>query len=238
MLKLNPVITALVGCLTICSNSPALAGRQIADRSMGDPQANGYNGSRFQQMPMQQSQPMMPGMQSMPQTQPVMPGATQQVPMQGRQATAVPLLRGWFDHYDKVRRQAQMTPSERNRADNLLSNGLAVFVPGEEKDQAQKLLRGLVAKYQVAVNEMKMMPLYPETEQLHRGYYQYFNDARALFGDYLRVQDNLMVKDERTGKSLMSELMQRKANLEGLEHQIKDLDQNLRGQLGIPAYHY
>lgn len=227
MQKLNPVIIAAV-LLAICSTTaPAWAGKQIADRSISDQQGNVYNGSGFQQ------REAMP--QNMPQSQPVMP---MQSGMGQRQATAVPLLRGWFDHYDKVRRQAQMTPAERNRADNLLSNGLAVFVPGPEKDQAQKLLRGLVAKYQVAVNDMKMMPLYPETEQLHRGYYQYFNDARALFGDYLRVQDNLMVKDERTGKSLMSELMQRKANLEVLEHQIKDLDQNLRGQLGIPAYHY
>lgn len=154
------------------------------------------------------------------------------------QATDANSLKSWFARYDQVRRQAQMTPVERGKADNLLSNGLAVFVPGEEKNQAQKLLRGLVAKYQVAVNEMKLLPLYPETEQLHRGYYQYFNDARALFNDYLRVQDNIMVKDERTGKSLMSELMQRKANLENLEHQVKDLDQNLRNQLGIQPYRY
>ena len=47
-----------------------------------------------------------------------------------------------------------------------------------------------------------------------------------------------MVKDERTGKSLMSELMQRKANLEALEHQVKEIDQALRGQLGIGPYRY
>jgi hypothetical protein len=164
-----------------------------------------------------------------------MPG---QINRGSRPGTESHLLKGWFDRYDQVRHQAQMSPLERNRADNLLSQGLAVFVPGEEKTAAQKLLRGLVIKYQVAVNDMKQLPLYPETEQLHRGYYQYFSDARALFSDYLRVQDNIMVKDERTGKSLMSELMLRKANLEALEHQVKEIDQALRGQLGIGPYRY
>jgi len=144
-------------------------------------------------------------------------------------------LKQWFNSYDMVRKQAQMSPSEKDRADNLLSQGLSVFVPGPNKLQAQKLLTGLVDKYQVAITRMKAMPLYPETEKLHRGYYQYFSDAKTLFADYLRVQDNLMVKDEH-GKGIMPQLMARKANLENLEMQIKQLDSELRGQFGIAAY--
>ncbi|MBP9092959.1 hypothetical protein KBI23_18185 [bacterium] len=144
-------------------------------------------------------------------------------------------LRQWFSSYDMVRKQAQMSPTEKDRADNLLSQGLSVFVPGPNKTQAQKLLTGLVEKYQVAIARMKAMPLYPETEKLHRGYYQYFSDAKTLFSDYLRVQDNLMVKDEN-GKGIMPQLMARKANLESLEMQIKQLDSELRGQFGIAPY--
>ena len=144
-------------------------------------------------------------------------------------------LRQWFSSYDLVRKQAQMSPTEKDRADNLLSQGLSVFVPGPNKTQAQKLLTGLVEKYQVAISRMKAMPLYPETEKLHRGYYQYFSDAKTLFSDYLRVQDNLMVKDEH-GKGIMPQLMARKANLESLEMQIKQLDSELRGQFGIAPY--
>lgn len=144
-------------------------------------------------------------------------------------------VRQWFAAYDLVRRQAQMSPSEKDRADNLLSQGLSVFVPGPNKTQAQKLLIGLVDKYQVAIVKMKAMPLYPETEKLHRGYYQYFSDAKTLFSDYLRVQDNLMVKDEH-GKGIMPQLMARKANLENLEMQIKQLDSELRNQFGIAPY--
>jgi hypothetical protein len=144
-------------------------------------------------------------------------------------------LKQWFSSYDMVRKQAQMSASEKDRADNLLSQGLSVFVPGPNKLQAQKLLTGLVDKYQVAITRMKAMPLYPETEKLHRGYYQYFSDAKTLFADYLRVQDNLMVKDEH-GKGIMPQLMARKANLENLEMQIKQLDSDLRGQFGIAPY--
>ncbi len=146
-------------------------------------------------------------------------------------------LRQWFDRYEIVRKTAQMTPSERERADNLLSQGLSIFIAGPNKVQAQKLLTGLVSKYQIAINQMKSLPLYPETSKLHRGYYQYFTDAKALFSDYLLVQDDLMAKDPRTGKRVMPQLLERKSNLENLERQIKQLDAELRGQYGIPQYH-
>jgi hypothetical protein len=160
-----------------------------------------------------------------------------QTPSSAVRNTSSQQLRQWFSAYDMVRKQAQMSPTEKDRADNLLSQGLSVFVPGPNKMQAQKLLTGLVDKYQVAINKMKAMPLYPETEKLHRGYYQYFSDAKTLFSDYLRVQDNLMVKDEH-GKGIMPQLMARKANLESLEMQIKQLDSQLRGQFGIAPYRY
>ena len=157
-------------------------------------------------------------------------------PSSGGAASNPAQIKQWFSRYDVVRKQAQMSPSEKEQADNLLSQGLSVFVPGPNKTQAQKLLTGLVSKYQVASNQMKAMALYPETSQLHRGYYQYFTDARALFSDYLRVQDNLMVKDERTGKSIMPQLMARKADLEKLEQQVKQLDGELRAQFAIAPY--
>jgi hypothetical protein len=164
-----------------------------------------------------------------------MPSAANHNPGSNLGRSSSQQLRQWFSSYDMVRKQAQMTPVEKDRADNLLSQGLSVFVPGPNKTQAQKLLTGLVEKYQVAIGRMKAMPLYPETEKLHRGYYQYFSDAKTLFSDYLRVQDNLMVKDEN-GKGIMPQLMARKANLESLEMQIKQLDSELRGQFGIAPY--
>lgn len=156
----------------------------------------------------------------------------------GQNATDPALLKQWFSRYDAVRRQAQMTPLEKQQADGLLSKGLSMFVPGDEKLAGQKLLTGLVGKYNVAINQMKGLPLYPETSQLHRGYYQYFNDAKNLFSDYLLVQNDPLAKDPRTGERLLGKIVTRKASLTDLEGNIKNLDSNLRSQLGVPPYRY
>lgn len=147
-------------------------------------------------------------------------------------------VRDWFSRYDQIRRQAQMTPQERQRADTLLSRGMAILMPGPDKDDARQILTMLVDKYQTATQAMKQLPLIPETQDLHRGYYQYFNNARQLFTDYLRVQDNIFVTDASTGKPIAGQLLQRKAMLEQLNQQIQKLDEQLRSQLGIPPYRY
>ncbi|HEY9784081.1 MAG TPA: hypothetical protein V6D17_01680 [Candidatus Obscuribacterales bacterium] len=168
------------------------------------------------------------------------PGAMQsaQAAAQPRAVQGGPLIQQWFQKYDQVRRQAQMNPAERQKADNLLSKGLSIIVPGEEKVVTQNLLNKLVLRYQTAAEQMKLLPLYGETERLHRGYYQYFCDAGKLFSDYLKVQNNLFAVDEATGKPLASTLMQRKQSLEMLDQGNKALDEQLRNQFGIPPYQY
>ena len=130
-----------------------------------------------------------------------------------------------------------MTPQERAKADDLLSHGLQLFVPGEEKIVAHNLLTGLVSKYDTACNQLKALPFYPETSALHRQYFEYFKEAKDLFSDYLRVQNNLMVKDQQ-GKSVMAGLIERKANLENTEQQAKAMDNDTRNRFGIPPYRY
>lgn len=147
----------------------------------------------------------------------------------------------WFHRYDNVRRQAQMSPAEKARADGLMSKGmggLGAMLAGDEKMVTQNLLTKLVGKYQTAAEQMKALPLFRETEQLHRGYYQYFSDARQLFSDYLRVQSNLFAMDETTGKPVAGLLMGRKQNLEQLDMNNKALDEQLRQQFNIPPYRY
>jgi hypothetical protein len=151
--------------------------------------------------------------------------------------TDMAMIKDWFGKYDMVRRQAQMSPGERTKADELLSHGLQVFVPGEEKILAHNLLTNLVSKYDRACNQLKLLPFYPETSGLHRQYFQYFSDAKNLFSDYLRVQNNLMVKDQ-SGNSVMAGLIQRKQNLEGTEQQAKNLDGELRNRFGIAPYRF
>lgn len=157
---------------------------------------------------------------------------------QGKPQTDPALIKRWFAAYDQVRRQAQMTPNERRQADAMLSKGLSMFVPGDEKLAGQKLLTGLIGKYQQAMAQMKQLPLYPETEKLHRGYFQYFSDARNLFSDYIRVQNEPFAKDPNTGERLIGQIVVRKANLTDLEANVKALDAQLRGGFGIAPYRY
>ncbi|MBZ0189323.1 MAG: hypothetical protein K8F91_23970 [Candidatus Obscuribacterales bacterium] len=153
------------------------------------------------------------------------------------QATDIKQLAEWFQCYDQIRRQAQLSPADKAKANALLSKGISLIVPGAEKEVTRKLLAGLVTRYNRAAEQMKLLPLYPETEQLHRGYYQYFNTAGMLFTDYLKVQNNILVPDA-TGAPLAGSLMPRKQNLEQLENNIKALDTSLRNKMNIAPYKY
>lgn len=170
---------------------------------------------------------------------PVPSGPTGMAPANMRRSG--PFIQEWFNRYDQVRRQSQMSPSEKQRADGLMSkgmSGLGAMLAGDEKAATQNLLNKLVNKYQTAAEQMKQLPLYPETERLHRGYYQYFSDARRLFSDYLKVQSNLFAMDEETGKPVAGLLMARKQNLEMLDMNNKALDEQLRQQFNIAPYRY
>lgn len=154
-----------------------------------------------------------------------------------KQVTDSKLIRDWFNRYDQIRRKAQLDPRSKEQANALLSKGLAIIVPGDDRKATQKLLADLVTRYGAAAEELKQLPLYPETEKLHRGYYQYFSDARSLFSDYMAVQNNLLVPDAQ-GNPIAKSLMPRKQHLEMLDQNNKNYDEFLRRQLGIEAYSY
>jgi hypothetical protein len=143
----------------------------------------------------------------------------------------------WFESYDAIRRQAQLSPSERAEADALLSKGLAIMTPGPDKDAAHVLLQKMVGNYQVATAAMGGLPSLPETEPLRQGYYQYFSTAKNLFGDYLTVQDNFFAQDAN-GKPVIQSLIERKEQLEQLNSYVHDLDAKTRAQYNIPPYRY
>ena len=156
----------------------------------------------------------------------------------GVQANQTNRIGQWFSQYDQIRRQAQMSPQERQQADYFLSKITAVFVPGQEKLEAKDLLTRMVSRYRQASVTIKQLPLIPETEQLQRGYYKYFVTAGNLFIDYLKVQNNLLATDPQTGQPLAAQLMQRKQALEELNQSIQGLDQQTRNRYGIPPYRY
>jgi hypothetical protein len=156
---------------------------------------------------------------------------------QATAATPQKEIQSWFKSYDAVRRQAQMSPQDRAKCDKVMSQGLAMFMPGEEKTEIQAFLRTLVEKNSTAAQQLKQLKLFPETKALHIGYYQYFTTASALFNDYIRVQDHPLSKDQNGG-SLAAGLVGRKANLEALDQNNKALDAQLRQQFGIPPYKF
>lgn len=143
----------------------------------------------------------------------------------------------WFQKYDDVRRKAQMNPGEKQQADAIMGKGLSILLPGADKAAAKEIMARLVNRYDTAVKSLDSLQSVPETKRLHQSYYQYFANARALFSDYLRVQDNLMAKDAN-GQPIMAQLMQRKLALENLEHSCKETDAATRSQFGIAAYRY
>jgi hypothetical protein len=153
-------------------------------------------------------------------------------------ATGAVEVQQWFDQYDAVRRQAQMTPEERRKADAMMSQGMNFMLGGPEKAASQQLLSKLVNRYQLACQQLIRLPRIPATEELHRGYYQYFFDAGHLFADYIKVQENLFAVDDSTGKPVAGQLMSRKQMLEALDERNKSLDSQLRQQYGISPYRY
>lgn len=154
-----------------------------------------------------------------------------------RAATDSDTLKQWFGNYDTIRRDAQMNPKERARADYFLSKPLAMVMPGDEKVETKKLLTSLVTRYNVAAEQMAKLPVLPETEQLRRGYFQYFMTARNLFLDYVKVQDNIFATDP-AGNALAGTLMARKQQLEMLDNNNKMFDSQLRTRLGIAPFKY
>jgi len=160
------------------------------------------------------------------------------VPAKPGKPTNPESLKKWFQAYDSIRRQAQMSPHEKQKADSMMSQGLSVVIPGAQKAETQQLLSSLVNRYQTACGKLKNLPFYPETGDLHKGYYQYFNQAGNLFSDYLKVQDNLFAVDEQSGKPLASQLMARKEALETLDRRNKYIDSQVRSQVGIAPYEY
>ncbi len=143
----------------------------------------------------------------------------------------------WFLKYDEIRRRAQMNPIEKQQADGLLARGLSLFMPGQDKLAGKQLLSGLVIRYQTATQSMQSLQVLPETKKLQEAYYQYFETAMRLFQDYLKVQDNLFAVDN-TGQSIAKQLIQRKAELENLEHMCKELDAQTRSAYGVAAYQF
>ncbi len=213
---------------------------------VGTPALAQYQG-QYQNQPGQSPQPGAPSyiQGTVPNQQPWQsPGSTSsnQYMLQpnGRPAQApVGMTIGqWFGSYDQIRRAAQMSPAERQRADSLMSRGIGILVPGEEKAATKQILGMMIGRYQRACMQLKQLPQIPPTQKLQASYFNYFNTAAGLFYDYVRVQDNILLPDATTGTPVVAGLLQRKQMLTMLEGECKQLDSATRAQFGVPVYQF
>jgi hypothetical protein len=152
-----------------------------------------------------------------------------------RQATAnTSQIRSWFSQYDRIRRNAQMTSSEKAQSQKLIGEALNPSVSPSDKAAAKSLLRRQISRYATALRGMRSLPNVAETRALANGYYNYFRTASLLFSDLLKVSDNPLASDH--GKPVLMKLGGRKAALESLDQSNKSLDSRLRRKYGIPRY--
>lgn len=126
----------------------------------------------------------------------------------------------WFNKYDQIRRDAEMTPAEK-----LQSFQLAAKKP--QRSNAVLASR-MVKKYTTALSEMKVLGSIPETKELQDGYVEFFSKARQLFVDYLDAQTHVPF----TNCTLIST----RKNLENLDQTNKKLDRELRKRYMIPKH--
>lgn len=126
----------------------------------------------------------------------------------------------WFDKYDQIRRDAEMT-----MADKWQSMLLQARKP-EPKNAA--LATRMSTKYSCALSAMKKLGSRPETKALQVGYIEYFLTARQLFEDYLVAQKAVPF----TNKALVPT----KKKLEILDKKNKKIDDALRREYIIKKH--
>jgi hypothetical protein len=146
----------------------------------------------------------------------------------------------WFQRYDQIRHEAQMSEAERERSRALMTNSIAAsFLQSpsgaQDKAAASALLRKMVDRYHRALAQITDLPAISETKKLQQGYTLYFRNAGDLFGDYLKVQNSLLATDA-SGNPILGQLQQRKADLENLDFANKDLDAKLRTKFKVAPY--
>ncbi len=98
--------------------------------------------------------------------------------------------------------------------------------------EAEPLLSKMISKYTDAVNEMEKLPILPETQELHEGYLHYFKNARQLFIDICEDQKKISSKSEQ----MLSQLIERKRDLEILDQKNKELDARLRKRYDVAPF--
>lgn len=145
-------------------------------------------------------------------------------------------VRSWFCRYDKIRKEAQMTPRERRESYKLIGRGIGILIPGFGRISAQRLLEKMIVRYERAIKKFESLQEVPETKELHRKYKLYFVKAHSVFVDCKRLIKNPLLSRAKNKRSLRRSIANRKAELRAFEPQLKQLDKELREKYKIAAY--
>lgn len=131
----------------------------------------------------------------------------------------------WFEVYDEIRRDAEMTTGEKLKYGNSLKKSLK---SGEKLSESTKeFAEKMREKYEAAAAATKKLSEIPETKELQEGYSQYFSDMEHSFAE--------MTKPDVAEVSAQTKA-ETKAKLEKLTAENKALDARLRAKYGIAKH--
>jgi hypothetical protein len=144
-------------------------------------------------------------------------------------------LVAWFQKYDAIRSDAEMTVDEKALSKQLMRRAMLPLASGEEKENARELAAKMVERYSTALVRMHQLKATPETSALEAGYIRYFTNSKELF-EKLGHRFSKDKEERRLAKHLLSGLISGKKELSVLDESNKQIDAKLRADYGIAEH--
>lgn len=135
----------------------------------------------------------------------------------------------WFTKYDQVRREAQMTRSEKADAVRLWASSY-VQTTDRDDEVARAILTRMVVRYDRAAKQLAALPQIPETKVLHKGYLEYFQRAHANFRGYVETLD------KKSPRAAFAQMDLGRQPLALFDAGNKSLDRQLRTKYNIAEF--
>lgn len=134
----------------------------------------------------------------------------------------------WFNKYDEIRHEAQMTPAQKAKAHTLIT---AAFTQSDgDKSAAKALLSNLSSRYKTAIKQLSALKPIPQTAKLQDGYMNYFKTAARFFQMY-QVELN-----KRSGHPNVDVMKKAREDIAVINVSNKLLDHQLRKKYNIAPY--
>lgn len=151
--------------------------------------------------------------------------------MKGDENSKVPLQKveaegdvdKWFEKYDDMRCDLEMTPQERQRVAYLFKRN-----PNNMTDDDQRFLQNLQKRYEECIDRLRRMTSMPETMRLHRGHLDYVTEWLTMFTFYLQVRNDPNSVDPHTGAPITEAFSHHLAIINSMEMTNRALDQQAR----------